>query len=529
MRNSSSKKKDKSSGKSTSNSKPKGNANRKEMVDVAVPSSPKDKDKNKKLVLPPLAQKTRRSILDEMKGETEKMVKDIDQLEKKDIFERETTIAQLESLNKIINSKSDTIKKLADENQELFNQLKDIRNEADEKLQIVKIFKVKENALEKREKALQKEVKVIDEELKVAKKNIELYKNEKEYYEKLVKVHADNSVMSNLIEEIQKKKESIIYIKKRISSLEKIRKQHKNCDIKQKQLQKEIDLMENELEFERKRKIAISESMSKVDQVSKRYHDSEDITFITLSKNNNNKERTKRSQSPERKILANNKSIKTLRVNLIPIHQEFNAINENYKKYCSTSVLIPQNKMSDSEKLKMVLFKEEEKVVLEKLIPNSKLEAYQRRFDEIEEQKKELEAKIKNRNIMKQFELKENKEKYISTELQVTEQKKRSSVLNSQRAALNKDISVQKGILKKSRDNLKFYLDLYKIKQKENEKLFQHLKEIQAQIDSGELVLKPSDENDEEEEDPNNKDDDDNGDGNEQDDQDQNYEEIDED
>lgn len=528
MRNSSSKTKEKSSGKSTSNSKPKGNANRKEMVDVAVPSSPKDKDKNKKLLLPPLAPKTKRSIFDEMKRETEKMIRDIEQLEKQEIFEKETTIAQLESLNKEINYKGDTIKKLADENQELFNQLKDIRNEADEKLQIVKIFKVKENELEKREKTLQKEVKVIDEELKVAKKNIELYKNEKDHYEKLVKVHSDNSVLSNLIEEIKKKKENIINIKKRISSLEKIRKQHKNCDIKEKQLQKEIDLMENELEFERKRKIAMSESMSKIDQVNKRYHDSDDNTFLTLSKNNN-KERTKRSQSPDRKILANNKSIKTLRVNLFPIHQEFNAINENYKKYCSTSVMIPQNKMYDSEKFKRVLFKEEEKVVLEKLIPNSKLEAYQRRFDEIEEQKKELEAKIKNRNIIKQFELKENKEKYISTELQVTEQKKRSSVLNSQRAALNKDISVQKGILKKSKDNLKFYLDLYKIKQKENEKLFQHLKEIQAQIDSGELVLKPSDENDEEEEEPNNEDDDDNGDGNEQDDQDQNYEEIDED
>ena len=64
------------------------------------------------------------------------------------------------------------MKKLADDNKVLFNELKNIKEEVDDKMKIIRIIKLKENELLKTEERLNKDIKVSERDSVFTKDNI---------------------------------------------------------------------------------------------------------------------------------------------------------------------------------------------------------------------------------------------------------------------------------------------------------------------------------------------------------------------
>ena len=442
--------------------------------------------KKKKLILPPLnnnQKKIKTNPFEELKKKTKEMQQKLCELESSLTQAKTITLNNLSELNSNIEDRNQRIKELSKDNAIFFQNLKMIKEEVDDKMKFVKIFKLKEEELNKKETDLEKIIEMKDKELKITLRNIEIYKKDKQKFEKMLEEFGNEDTLPKLlctINDLNIKSEELINT---INSLKKIKNEHQNCEQRRNKKSNQLSLLKNEYEFQLKR-----ENLSQQKQIKNK-----DDSF-------NNHSRSPKLFSKK----SANKGVKTNRFksSLAPIWKELEESN-TYKSVAvtlSSRMKIRNNSEEHLTTIDNTLFKPHEKEVLSKLIPIEHLDNFNERFLKVENEKQEIEEKIKYNTQIKKKEIKGNKDKVDYSSLQMKEQTKKTIKLNSEITKQKREISELNNKIKQLKIDLKFTNDLMAIKTKENDKLTAHFEEINEKIDKGILVLKEKEENNEDEE-----------------------------
>lgn len=449
--------------------------------------------KKKKLILPPLnnnQKKLKTNPLEELKKKTKEMQKQLSILEESITKEKNITLNELGEINTNIEDRNQRIKDLSKDNAIFFQNLKMIKDEVDDKMKFVKIFKLKEEELNKKETDLKKVLEMKDKELKISMRNIEIYKKDKNKYEKMYDEYGKEDILPNLlntINELNNKNEELFKI---INSLTKIQKEHKNCENKINKKANQLSLLKNEYEFQLKRENLNQAMAMTKEQRQLTYKDElptrKSRSPILFSK-----------QSPKRGVKTNR-----FKASLAPLWKELEEAN-TYKSIAVTSssrMKIRNNSEEHLNTLDSNLFKPHEQKILSKFIPNEHLINFNERFMKVESEKQEIEEKIKYNTKIKNERIKSNKDKVDYSSLQMKEQAKKTIKLNSEITKQKREIADLNNKIKRVKEDLKFTNDLMAIKTKENDKLTAHFEEINDKIDKGLLVLKQKEKGNEEEE-----------------------------
>ena len=173
------------------------------------------------------------SKLERLKEKTSEYTNKLNSIEKQIIIEKNSSTEEINEINEQLKEKDIDIKKLADDNKVLFNELKNIKEEVDDKMKIIRIIKLKENELLKTEERLNKDIKVSEKEIIITTRNIEIYKKEKENLEKLLKNNDENK-QYNLKLELQNLYLERENLEKEIKDDKTLIKEHKFCEKKSK-------------------------------------------------------------------------------------------------------------------------------------------------------------------------------------------------------------------------------------------------------------------------------------------------------
>lgn len=448
--------------------------------------------KSKKLILPPLVQK-KKNPLEELKKKSLEMQNQLNLLEKQLNEAKGATLTDIGELNGNIEIKNIEIKKLSKDNKVFFQNLKLIKDEVDDKMKFVKIFKLKEEELNKKETDLKKVIELKEKEMKISQRNIEIYRKDKERYEQLLAENGSENTLPNLLSTIAELNSKIESLQNKITALKRITQEHKACEHRQKDKQNKLSLLKNEYEFQLKR-----ENLSQSVSISKQQR-----------KTNNERETSpyQKSQVLKPKKTNENVKYKKFKTSLAPIWQELDELGENYNRSIAitTSCRLKDNRNnSDNNILQSqpdYLFKPEEKKILSKIIPNAHLDNFQERFKKIENEKQIIEDKIRYSTNVKRKEIKGKKEKVDFSSLQMKEQSKKSVILNSEISKQKREIVDLKNKIKTLKKELKFTNDLMAMKMKENDKLTSHFQEINDKIEKGLLIPKEQEQSEEENED----------------------------
>ena len=418
------------------------------------------------------------SKLERLKEKTSEYTNKLNSIEKQIIIEKNSSTEEINEINEQLKEKDIDIKKLADDNKVLFNELKNIKEEVDDKMKIIRIIKLKENELLKTEERLNKDIKVSEREIIITTRNIEIYKKEKENLEKLLKNNDENK-QYNLKLELQNLYLERENLEKVIKDDKTLIKEHKFCEKKKQKLQNKLNIIRNELEFERK-KLNMNEQKKNDEN---KYTD--DINIDDINKKSRILNRTE-IQSPSIKF---KKKEPTLQKTTTPIWKELEIAHKKYLKSISnmTAKQIFENNIQD-ERSKFGLFSPKE--ILSKLIPNDFLEIYQQRYDNVEMQKQEIEEQILYGNSNVKQEIKENKNKIDKSNLKMKEQNIKTGKLNEDLSKLKRLSNECNNEIKIVNEHLKNLILVFKQKNGENQRLKQRINDIKFRIQKGELVSK---------------------------------------
>ena len=424
--------------------------------------------KNKKVVLPPLKKPV---VREDPAKKTYELHSQLSSLETKLTMEKQEALVELSKLNEQLEDMNKRTKDLSKENQSLFKKLKDIKDEVDDRMKVQKIFQVKQEEIENEEKVLEKDIQIKEKEIKISTRNQEIYKKDLENYKKILDSKTKTDVigdMKNTIDSLNNKKD---VLEKEINSLKKVTVSHKKCNKILEQLEKQLVSKKSEYEYGLK-------------------------SQATEGDKSGAKSAKKRASEPDKKpkaITSTNKSvalekskISRLKESLAPLWEEFELVNEKYRNDARSATRI-----KDEETENTGLFLPEEKSVLQKFVPENKLEEFQKRYADIESKNQELKAKIKQEKAIITKEINDSKSRIDYSTLEVKEKNMRAIQLNCEYSKGSRMISDLYSKMKKLKKEYQFNNDIYKYKLKENVKLSSHLEQIEEKIKNGELVLKP--------------------------------------
>ena len=226
-------------------------------------NSNKNKTKNKKNInmeinlknntkdLKPI---TEEKTLQEYQEENLKLEEEINILKNKYESQKESNITEIKKLNDEIDQKNKDMQIISKKNKKLITQLKGIDKSITEKYSkyIEKQLAKKKNDFFKEKKINEKDIKTKESQIKNVKKFIDVYKKEKENYENLEK-EIDDGLESNKNNENEELKQKIASINDEIKELTKISSEHKACKNIINSMKIKIEILLNDIEFERKR------------------------------------------------------------------------------------------------------------------------------------------------------------------------------------------------------------------------------------------------------------------------------------
>ena len=271
-----------------------------------------------------------------------------------------------------------------------------------------------------------------------------------------------------------------------------------------------LKILKNEKDFEIKKQITLENQIINKDddmnyledeeidiKKNKRYmKNSYNKNLLSTTNHSVNISQTYFDKEKVKKTMEQMKRYENLRLSLENDLNKVNKINyinsKDSKKFQPTESLFLQN----------------EKNILKKYFPSEALKNFQKRFDVIQTEKKEIERYIEDNKEMKQI-IKENKEKIDLSDMKKQEIKKKTIQYNSMIIKQKKAINDFNEEIKKMQNELHYNKQILKVKNEENAKLKKHFDEIVKIIHSKKLKLKegkqkPDFINDDDEEDDNN-------------------------
>ena len=470
--------------------------------------SDKNKNENKTKEQATLTKKNK-SKLEELKEKNLQYEKKLLTQEDKYKEEKKITLQKLNEYNSIIDDKNNEISNLTKNNKKKFEKLNEIKNEVDEKMRLIKIYKLMELELDNYQKDHEKKLRILDKEKIIANRNLQYEKKELET-KKNLKQKYENVDPSDLKEKLEKLNEEIKDLQNITNKLKQIDKYHKYCKNRIKTEEMKLKILKNEKDFEIKKQITLENQMINKDddmnyledeeidiKKNKRYmKNSYNKNLLSTTNHSVNISQTYFDKEKVKKTMEQMKRYENLRLSL---ENDLNKVNKQIYL-----------KSKDSKKFQPTesLFLKDEKNILKKYFPTEALKNFQKRFDVIQTEKKEIERYIEDNKEMKQI-IKENKEKIDLSDMKKQEIKKKTIQYNSMIIKQKKAINDFNEEIKKMQNELHYNNQILKVKNEENAKLKKHFDEIVKIIHSKKLKLKegkqkPDFINDDDEEDENN-------------------------
>ena len=388
--------------------------------------------------------------------------------------ENKLCLNELSRCNKKISEQKKKIIELKKQNLELINELKDIKNEVDSRLKLVKIFNVKPNKIEKKQKNLKILINSKEEEIKIEKKKIQREMKQKEKYQQLYNINDVNR--ENILKDKYKSLQSeILVLENDIKKLKVLTHEHQNCQKCISNLLNKKNVLDNEYEFERKKTNMIE---------------------MESNTNNNIQKDTKNGNIINQKFFIRNKSeIEMCKMSKNYINKQFELAHKKYER-TSSDLLKKINESRLFNKPKN-LFLDEEKLVLEKIIPGQYLSIISERYNKIENEKRMIKEKLNTNNIIKN-KIRNQKNIIDFSKIKRKEQTKINTNLKYSLKNCKKSIEKLNEKIKEMNEKIKAESEVLNYKNKENLKYKEHLSEIQKKIDNGKLKLISDNKNDSE-------------------------------
>ena len=390
--------------------------------------------------------------------------------------ENKLCLNELSRCNKKISEQKKEIIELKKQNLELFNELKEIKNEVDSKLKLVKIFNVKPNKIEKKQKKLKILINSKEEEIKIEKKKIKREMKQKEKYKQLYDINDINreKILKDKYKSLQSE---ILVLENDIKKLKVLTHEHQNCQKYISILLNKKNVLDNEYEFERKKTNMIEMESN-------------------INNNNNNQKDNKNGNIINQKFFIRNKSqIEMCKMSKNYINKQFELAHKKYER-TSSDLLKKINESRLFNKPKN-LFLDEEKLVLEKIIPGQYLSIISERYNKIENEKRMIKEKLNTNNIIKS-KIRNQKNIIDFSNIKRKEQTKKNTNLKYSLKNCKKNIEKLNEKIKEMNEKIKAESDVLNYKNKENSKYKKHLSEIQKKIDNGKLKLISDNKNDSE-------------------------------
>ena len=288
---------------------------------------------------------------------------------------------------------------------------------------------------------------------------------QKEKYKQLYDINDINR--ENILKDKYKFLQSeILVLENDIKKLKVLTHEHQNCQKYISSLLNKKNVLDNEYEFERKKTNMIE---------------------MESNTNTNNQKDTKNGNIINQKFFIRNKSqIEMCKMSKNYINKQFELAHKKYERTSSDLLKkINENRLFNKPKN---LFLDEEKLVLEKIIPGQYLSIISERYNKIENEKRMIKEKLNTNNIIKS-KIRNQKNIIDFSKIKRKEQTKINTNLKYSLKNSKKNIEKLNKKIKEMNEKIKEENDVLNYKNKENSKYKKHLSEIQKKIDNGKLKL----------------------------------------
>ena len=395
----------------------------------------------------------------------------LSELESNILNETKMSLEETKDLNNELSKKSSELKLIVNEQSNLMVKLKKIKNEIDNKVNIPKIISMqnKSKLFLLKEAQLKKLIVVKDKEIQNASKKTGMIFNE---YKKMKELKENNTEEKSikLQKELLLLKNELKELENDIKKLNDIINEHKYCKNHKKRLLDQLELYKKLYQFEIKNSILIENKISnnnnqidKKNKLKNTFRKNFSSDYFSLSKiTTPDKKQNKYEKSRNNKVL--NKYFNYI----------INSMKRENNEYYSTKQF---NSNDDNHKIN-ILFNSNENFYLNKIIPNSLLEKYKKRFDSLEIERRGIKTIIDNDRLNRKKKLRIDKNKIDLFNLKNKEFQKVQVNLNfEQKKQKQKIFDIKSKIIIVNKEKQK-YTKILSVKEKENQRLKEKINEL---------------------------------------------------
>lgn len=458
-------------------------------------------------------------------------------LEDEILRDQNEMLAKLEEINSDLGAKTDELVSLSKRNKKLFESLKGIKEEVDFKMKSIKIINVKEKEMEESVSLIQNQIKARGIQVESYKKSLKNEEKQNKRLKKLFEENKDGNRLEALEKELEAADKENNQLKDKELELKVLGKEHKDCQIKLKQLQKKLEMLKNEEEFYQKRQeqqaLNLNNSINVINPSSEKKEPKNTKKAQAQTqpdvKNTQGKKTQEKNKSPERvKTAEKNKTkeksedkdasaknkyqvekseefkkmekMRKFQNSLSPLWNELNHVNRSVqikKDKVYQKTYIPRNR-SRNNSLSSIeetennnqLFLPEEKKVLEKLIPTEQIATMEKKYSEIDNERNKIKEQLKTETFKMSKQIKNSKLKYDQLNKKMREVKIQKTQLRNVVSKQNSEISSLSSKINTIKKTLSFFSGQYKQKLQEYEYLESHMNSLNEMIKSGKLIKK---------------------------------------
>ena len=420
------------------------------------------------------AQKPNEGKLIELETKTKELQDQLDKINFDIETERNLLTEEAYQYNIEITDKNFEINNLSSENKFLIGQLKEIKENLDNKMKIGKIFLVKMEQLKKTEAKLKKDIEIKEKEILLAQKNAQIVEAD---YNRMKSIQDKNdgereSILKTELESLENEKAEL---ESDNMNLRKKIKEHKYCQKSKTNLNSTLNVLTNAYQFEvKKTNMLNSESENLKEKKERIKQEKKEEKEERINQSNRSisyctKIREKVLKKMEKKNSEKNIISKRAALRIANI---CNTIGDQYKKKSGD---IKNINNSDYKLKQKTLFTETEQSQLANIIPPSILNEFQLRFEALENQRYDLVDKLKNTQDKHAVMLSDRKIKLNYTELKKKEQQLLFVDLNSHLTKKNVNISKLKSDINRIMKEYNTWDKLLKMKCNENKRLNKYI------------------------------------------------------
>ena len=416
--------------------------------DKETPSSNKIKNRNTKTIIMPkstILEESPETSLSKLLENNQNLQNELEKIKGDLQSEKEKSIIDIDSINKELEELNRTQNNVCKKNKVLMSKLKKIEERVNKQFDDkFKLSKVIENQhFNIYNKDIKSEILSKESEKNNVQKDIKI--NQKEI-DRLNKIIEENNQEEGgkLEEQYKGLEQDIEKIQKEVNDLNQLKLEHKSCSKNASILQSKLNVLNNDIDFEMKRKVMFSsvqekKTMTTIDEGNKRNSYGKRIRNILLQNTDNKYD----FQSAH---YVNHKTYNYIKNQIYENEKEklHNLSDEKRKEDLEEGYI--GNNRNKNEK-NFYLFTEAEKEVFKKIIPNELFNNLNDKYNQKESEMKEIRETYKEPEELKKKIYLDNL-KYEEINLKQKEMRMKKANLMSKHIKNNKKINEIKNVIK---------------------------------------------------------------------------------